>query len=210
MDKIDYKREMKELYSQSSKAISLIQVPQLNFIMIDGNADRSSEEFKAAWDTLVRTAYTMKFIIKNSNTSPDYVTMPVEGLWLYNLDEKENEACKPGTYWTLCIMQPACVNKETFSEAIKATKKKKGVSLECLEKIYLKDYSDGLSIQTINIGPYDNMLDSLDKLQAYMELNNYIVSGPYHEIYIGDSRRAKPENLKTILRQPIKMGTVHN
>lgn len=210
MDKIDYKREMKELYSQSSKAISLIQVPQLNFIMMDGKADRSSEEFKAAWDTLVRTAYTIKFIIKNSNTSADYVTMPVEGLWLNNLEKQENEAYKHGMCWTLCIMQPACVNKETFFEAIEATKKKKGVSLEYLDKIYLKDYSDGLSIQTINIGPYESIQDSMDNLQAYMEINNYIVNGPYHEIYIGNSRRAKPENLKTILRQPIKMGTVHN
>jgi hypothetical protein len=210
MDKIDYKREMKELYSQNSKAISVIQVPQLNFIMIDGKVDRNSEEFKAAWDALVRTAYTIKFIIKSSNTSVDYVTMPVEGLWLNNLDERKDEDCKAVTCWKLCIMQPPCVKKEVFDKAIEASKKKKGISVECLDRIYFKDYSEGLSIQTINIGPYDSVQDSLDKLQAYMEVNNYTVNGLFHEIYIGDSRRARPENLKTILRQPIKMGTVHN
>jgi hypothetical protein len=210
MEKVDYKKEMKELYSQNCKAVSVIQVPKLNYIMIDGRANRESKDFKEAWDTLVRTAYTIKFIIKNSNTTTDYVTMPVEGLWLMDLSKQESENYRYRSDWTLCIMQPICVKKETFDEAIEKTKKKKGICLDWVDKIYFKEYDEGLSIQTINIGPYDSMQDNLDKLQAYLDFNNYTVSGPYHEIYIGNSRRAKPENLKTILRQPIKMGTVHN
>ena len=203
MVKIDFKKEYKELYKQSSKKVSFVEVPKLNYLAIDGEGDpNTSQEYKDSIEALMTVSYKTKFIMKKEHKK-DYVVMPLEGLWWEDGVNKVSIEDKSKWKWTSILMQPNFVKEEHIGQAKEEVAKKK--NLPSLDKIKFIELDEGLSAQILHIGPYSEEGPTVEKLHNAIEENSYEFNGIHHEIYLSDVRRAKPEKLKTIIRQPVKL-----
>ena len=119
MEKIDYKKELKDLYKPSAKKVDILDVPEMNFIMIDGAGDpNTSQEFQEAVEALFSISYTLKFMVKKGVLGIDYGVLPLEGLWWTDDISQFNIENKDNWKWTLMIMQPEYATRELFHEAV--------------------------------------------------------------------------------------------
>ncbi len=208
---LDLKKQFKTLYQPSAKKIETVQVPNLQFAMIDGAIEKGSEpgkspNFAEATQTLYGISYTLKFTLKKRKTNAiDYPVMALEGLWGVE-DGKFDIRIKDNWTYTLMIMQPDVITPEIFEEAREQVRKKKGES-EMLNKARLARFEEGLCVQTMHIGPYATEPATLDRMKEFMQENgfkdNVGPNGKHHEIYLSDPRKAAPEKMKTVLRHPI-------
>ena len=205
---LDLKKQWKQLYAPSAKAVEVVDVPEFSFIMIDGGvsagqAVAESADFQVAVEALYGAAYTLKFMSKQRAENPiDYPVMAMEGLWWVESGEFDF-AIKQAQRFTLMIMQPDHISQEMFQEALQQLRKKRGDS-PGLARLRLERFHEGLALQTMHIGPYAAEPATIAKLQAFEREHGYIHRGKHHEIYMGDPRRADPEKLKTILREPVQ------
>jgi hypothetical protein len=200
--KIDLRKEFKQLYSSSAKEVVLVEVPDMTFLMVDGSGDpNTSQEYQDALNTLYSVSYTLKFLIKKE-MSIDYPVMALEGLWWTDNILEFSADNKDIWKWTAMIMQPASVTAERVSRVCEELKHKK--DLPALPKLRFEHFHEGLSAQIMHIGPYAAEKPTIDKIHAYIKEHGYTFNGKHHEIYLGDPRRAAPEKLKTVVRQPVK------
>ena len=203
MKKTDYKKELKYLYKPSAKKIEFVEVPKMNFLMINGKGNpNTSIEYQNAIETLYAVSYAVKFLIKKSELQTDYGVMPLEGLWWVDDIQEFDINNKDDWKWTAMIMQPEIVTKKHIETAIEQVKQKK--SLEGLSEIEFTPFQEGKSAQTLYIGPFTDEGPTIEKIHNFIKENKDILSGKHHEIYLSDIRKAKPENWKTIIRQPVK------
>jgi hypothetical protein len=201
MLKYDLKRELKHLYSASTKAVEVVDVPPMNYLMIDGSGDpNTAQEYQAAVSALYSVAYTLKFALKKRE-GLDYPVMALEGLWWVEDLSKLDMDDKSNWLWTMMIVQPDFVTQAAFESAVDDLRKKKNPPL--LDRVRLESYHEGLSAQILHIGPYAAEQPTIERLYAYMSEHGYVHNGKHHEIYLGDPRRSTPEKLRTIIRQPI-------
>ncbi len=150
MPKIDLKRENKEFYNPSTKEVSIVDVPEMNFLMIDGQGDpNTSQEYQDAMESLFPVSYKVKFISKKMK-SQDYVVMPLEGLWWVPDMEDFSIEYKSSWNWTVMIRQPEFITKRLINEAIEEVEKKKNP--QALSKIRFENLHEGLSAQIMHIG----------------------------------------------------------
>jgi hypothetical protein len=199
---LDYKKELKHLYRPSAKAYAVVDVPPMNFLMIDGHGDpNTAQEYQEAVEALYAVAYALKFTSKKEK-GMDYVVPPLEGLWWAENMETFTTEDKSAWDWTMMIMQPEWVTRDMFEKALKQVEKKK--DLPALSKLRLEAYHEGLSVQILHIGPYDAEAPTIAGMHAFAAENGYQLAGKHHEIYLGDPRRVAPEKLKTVLRQPVR------
>jgi len=202
MIKIDYKKELKHLYRASAKKVEIVDVPEMNFLMIDGVGDpNTSQEFQEAVEALFSVSYTLKFMIKKGELEVDYGVLPLEGLWWADDMSQFSTQNKELWIWTLMIMQPAYVTTDLLRDAIEQVKKKKKAA--AAPRLHFEAFSEGSSAQVMHIGPFSEEGPTIEKLHQFIEENGFNLSGRHHEIYLSDFRRAAPEKLKTIIRQPI-------
>ncbi|MCC7550680.1 MAG: GyrI-like domain-containing protein [Methanobacterium sp.] len=203
MPKIDLKKENKEFYYPSTKEVSVVELPLMKFLMIDGQGDpNTSKEYQDAMETIFPVSYKTKFTSKKEK-SQDYVVMPLEGLWWTDKMEEFSMADKGSWKWTVMIRQPDFIRQNTINKAIKELEKKK--DLPALSKLRFEDFQEGKAVQIMHIGPYGEAeAHAVRKLHDFIENKGYKLSGKHHEIYISDMRRTKPEKLKTIIRQPFE------
>ncbi|AKJ38716.1 GyrI-like domain-containing protein [Methanosarcina barkeri] len=207
MPKIDFKKENKEMYNPSAKEVSIVDVPEMNFLMIDGEGDpNTSQEYHDSIEALFSVSYKVKFITKKEN-SQDYVVMPLEGLWWVENLADFNIQDKSGWKWTAMIRQPDFITKYMIKKTIQEVEKKK--KLPVLPRIKFQSLHEGLAAQIMYIGPYSQEGPAVEKLHNFIEEKGYEFNGSlpgekHHEIYISDMRRTKPGKLKTIIRQPMK------
>jgi hypothetical protein len=204
MSKVDFKKELKHLYQPSAKAFQLVDVPPMNFLMIDGHGDpNTAQSYANAVEALYAVAYKLKFTSKKE-TGRDYVVPPLEGLWwAEDMATFTVSRDKSAWDWTMMIMTPDWVTQPMFAEAAEAVGRSK--DLPALEKIRLEPYHEGLSVQILHIGSFEDEGPTISRLhQEYMPQNGLEENGKHHEIYLSDPRRVAPEKLKTILRQPVK------
>ena len=202
MGKIDYKKELKSIYKPSSKKVEIVDVPKMNFLMLDGEGDpNTSQAYQDAIGVLYPLSYTLKFMIKRGVTGVDYGVMPLEGLWwaddmsAFSVDHKEDWK------WTLMIMQPQLVTEEMVLEAIENVKVKKNpVSLPLVR---FESFDEGKAAQIMHIGPFSEEGPAVEKVHSFIEQNGGQLTGKHHEIYLSDIRRAAPEKWKTVIRQPM-------
>jgi hypothetical protein len=201
---IDFKKEQKSLYQPETKP-SIIDVPEMVFIAVDGRGDpNTSEEYAAAIEALYGLSYSIKM---NSKTVMEYVVPPLEGLWSV---DGEYESCditdKDKFHWTAIIRQPDFVTEEVF-EANKTALAKKKPNLDT-SKARLIKFTEGLCVQVMHIGSYDDEPATIAAMEQYAVDNGYIIdftdSRRHHEIYLSDPRKVAPEKLKTVIRHPIK------
>ena len=203
MKKIDYKKELKQFYKPSAKKIEFVEVSEMNFLMINGKGDpNTSIEYQDAVEALFAVSYAVKFLIKKSDLQIDYGVMPLEGLWWIDDMNEFDINNKDNWKWTAMIMQPKIVTKEHIETSIEQVKKKK--NLVAVPKIEFKTFIEGKSAQTLYIGPFKDEVPTIEKIHNFIKENGFSLSGKHHEIYLSDIRKAKPENWKTIIRQPVK------
>ena len=201
MAKVDFKKTMKEFYKPAKKFVS-VDVPKMQFIMVDGHGDPNTvQEYKDAVEALYAVAYKMKFISKKT-LEKDYVVPPLEGLWWAEDMDTFQTRDKSAWDWTMMIMTPDWISSEIFADAVEQVRKKKNPT--ALGKVRLESYDEGLSVQIMHIGSYDDETPVLAKMHdEYIPENRLEMSGKHHEIYLSDPRRVAPEKLKTVLRQPV-------
>ncbi|MCK5038152.1 MAG: GyrI-like domain-containing protein [Thermoplasmata archaeon] len=210
MKKIDFKKELKHLYAAGKKEVVTIEVPELNFLMIDGQGDpNTSQDYKDAIETLFSVSYDIKFSIKKGTLAIDYGVMPLEGLWWVDDMSKFDINKKDDWKWTAMIMQPGNDDLEITQEIVDASiqKVKKKKDLPALPKLRFEKYEEGPSAQIMHIGPFSEEGPTIKKIHDHIKENVCKPRGKHHEIYLSDFRRAAPEKLKTIIRQPFECST---
>ena len=205
----DYKKEYKEFYLPKNKP-EIITVPTMNFIVVSGKGDPNEKcgEYKDALEMLYGIAYIIKMSKKTNYRIDgyfDYVVPPLEGLWaqkgLVGIDYSRKSDLK----WTAMIRVPDFVTRADFYWAIEyaAAKKKRDFS-----KVRFMTYSEGLCVQCMHTGSYDDEPATVAAMDSFAESIGYSVDITderlHHEIYLSDPRKTAPEKLKTVIRHPLK------
>jgi len=202
MEKIDFKKIMKAFWQPPAGVFSLVDVPKLQFAMIDGKGDpNTSEEYRHAIEWLYSVSYPLKFMSKKE-LGKDYGVAPLEGLWWAEDMSSFLTGDKDLWSWTMMIMQPDWIPAEMFEAALEKARAKLGQPPESLR---LQSFHEGLAVQIMHIGPYSAEGPTILRLhEEFLPANGLVESGKHHEIYLGDPRKAAPEKLKTVIRQPVK------
>ena len=205
----DYKKEYKEFYMPKNKA-SIIEIPKMNYIAVRGKGDPNEE--KGEYKTSIGLLYGIAFTIKMSDTGTHkidgfftYVIPPLEGLWWQGNIKGMDYNRKEDMRFISMIRLPDFVTKEDFEWAIQeATKKKK----QDFSKVEFLSYDEGLCVQCMHIGPYDDEPATVEIMHDYMKVNGYELditdTRHHHEIYLSDPRRCDPSKWKTVIRHPIR------
>jgi hypothetical protein len=215
-EKLDYKKEYKDLYMPKAKP-SIIDVPPMNFIMIDGTGDPNIEggEYKQAVELLYGLSYSIKMSKMGSSKIDgyfEYVVPPLEGLWWLSDNSHFDFSMKKKFCWTAMIRQPEFVTEEVFKWACSEISKKKPEP--DTSKARLQLFKEGLCVQIMHIGPFDDEPQTIEKIDAFIKENNYkdAISDiqpdgmirRHHEIYLSDPRKIELSKMKTVIRHPVK------
>ncbi len=202
--KTDFKKKFKHLYSPSAVEVTIVEVPEMQFLMVDGHGDpNTSQEFKDTYAILFPVAYKLKFMSKANGK--DYVVPPPEALWWADDMNDFLQGNKNNWKWTSMLMVPDFVTKEMFDEAVQFTKEKKPDLPPSFSKLRFEKYAEGRAAQILYIGPFSDENPTIMKIHEVIKEQGGSFDGhiqKHHEIYISDPRRAKPEKLKTVIRQP--------
>ena len=201
MEKRDIKKELKPLYNPGASKVVTVDVPDMNFLKIDGQGDpNTSTAYKNAVEALFSLSYALKFAIKKGPLAIDYGVLPLEGLWWADDMEQFQQTPKREWKWTAMIMQPEMVTESLVEEVRETVKKKK--DLPALEQLRFEPYQEGRAAQILHIGPFSEEGPTIQKVHEHIRELGYTLKGKHHEIYLSDVRRAAPEKWKTIIRQP--------
>jgi hypothetical protein len=202
MKKIDFKRELKYLYQPSAKEVVEVDVPTMNYLMIDGEGDpNTSRAYADAVEALFTVSYAVKFMVKKGPSAVDYGVMPLEGLWWAEDMSKFTTKDKSNWKWTVMIMQPSVVTREILDRAIADVKKKKNPT--AISKLRLDAFAEGRCAQILHIGPFSDEGPTIEKVHQFIAARGKR-TGKHHEIYLSDIRKADPAKWKTVVRQPMQ------
>ncbi|MEA1960392.1 MAG: GyrI-like domain-containing protein [Bacillota bacterium] len=204
MDKVDYKKDFKDLYLPKKTPV-IVTVPAIDFIMIEGTGDPNNEEFALAIAALYSLSYAVKMSYKSDhvpNGYYDYTVFPLEGEW--DLVDKTLLATDKNNYkYKIMIRQPDFLTADLFEQFISETKKKKPNIY--LDKVEYGTVSEGLCCQMLHLGSYDSEPASFAIMDQFCKENGYRRSSPKHrEIYLSDSRKTEQKKLKTVLRVQVQ------
>jgi hypothetical protein len=200
MDKMDLKKELKNLYNPSSKEISTVDVPAMNFLLVDGEGAPTSPQYSAAIEALFSVSYTLKFMVKKGK-GIDYAVMSLEGLWWVDDMTMLSADRKDEWKWTAMIMQPRYVSAEDFKMVVEQVKKKKNPA--ALPKVCFESFKEGPVAQIMYVGPFSAEGPTIARIHPHITSSGHELSGKHHEIYLNNPATTAPEKLKTILRQPM-------
>lgn len=205
----DFKKEYREFYLPKAMP-ALVEVPAMPFVAVRGKGDPNAEngEYKAAMEMLYGLSYTIKMSYKGDHRMDgyfEYVVPPLEGLWWQEGVQGVDYARKEDFCWIAMIRLPDFVTREEFAWAVgEATRKKKAD----FSKAEYFVYEEGLCVQCMHLGPYDDEPTTVAAMDAFIAEKGYendMTNGRFHhEIYLGDPRRTASEKLKTVLRHPVR------
>jgi len=202
--KIDFKKKLKHLYNPSATEVTIVEVPEMQYLMVDGQGDpNTSQEFKDTYAILYPVAYKVKFMSKAKGK--DYVVPPPEALWWADDMEDFLAGNKDKWKWTSMLMVPDLITPEMVDEAIQFTKEKKPDLPPTFSNLRFEKYNEGKAAQIFYIGPYSDEHLTILKIHKVIEEQGGTFDGriqKHHEIYLSDPRRANPDKLKTVIRQP--------
>ncbi len=206
--KRDLLKELKPLYAPPTKQVVEVDVPPMQYLMIDGKGNpNTAQEYKEAVGALFSAAYAIKFASKKAGA--DYGVMPLEGLWWMppeemgeTFGEVDFAADKDRWLWTMMILQPDHITPEFVASVIAGVRKKKNPP--ALDRVRLERYHEGLSAQIMHIGLYSEETANIARVHAYISERGCEPTAKHHEIYLGDPNKAQPEKMKTVIRQPMK------
>jgi hypothetical protein len=202
MAKIDHKKVEKAFYAPSKVKFEFLDIPPMKFLMIDGKGNpNTAQSYQEALEALYAASYTLKFKSK-LELGQDYVVLPLEGLWWAGDMNAFLDGNKDDWLWTAMIRQPDHLNKEHVTAALEEVRGKNNPP--ALSKMRFETFREGLSAQILYVGPYSDEGPTIAEMHAFIEENGYQRTGKHHEIYLSDPRRAAPEKLKTVIRQPVR------
>jgi hypothetical protein len=204
MSKVDFKKELKQFYQPSGKTFEVVDVPPMQYLMINGHGDpNTAPEYQEAVEALYAVAYKLKFMSKKE-LGRDYVVPLLEGLWWSErMESFTSQLDKNQWDWTMMILQPDWITPKMVEAAAQEVEKKKG--LPALVKLRLETLDEGLCVQIMHTGSYDDEAPLLAQLHSeFIPHHGYEEAGKHHEIYLSDPRKVAPEKLKTVLRQPVR------
>ena len=205
----DYKKEYKELYMPKNKP-AVVNVPRANYIAVRGKGDPNEENgsYQQAISVLYAIAYTLKMSYKTDYRIEgffEYVVPPLEGFWWQDGTGGADYSNKAAFHWISVIRLPEFVSEKDFDWAVKTAEKKK--KLDCSSAEFMS-VDEGLCVQMMHLGSFDDEPETVAKMDAYLEQNGYENdindSRRHHEIYLSDARKTAPEKLKTVIRHPIR------
>lgn len=203
MEKIDFKKTMKHLYLPSSKEVVEVDVPTMNFLMIDGQGDpNTAPAYAEGIEVLFALSYTLKFMVKKGATAVDYGVPPLEGLWWADDMSSFARGDKSRWKWTVMIMQPDFVTKEMVERAIAEVRKKKNPA--GLPGVRFEAYAEGKAAQILHVGPFSEEGPTIAKVHDFIARSGRALTGKHHEIYLSDIRKTAPAKWKTVIRQPMR------
>ena len=205
----DFKKEYKEFYMPASKP-SIVTVPPMNYIAVRGEGDPNAED--GAYKQAIGLLYGIAFTIKMSKMGDhriegyfDYVVPPLEGFWWQDGVQGIDYTHKERFQWISVIRLPDFVTKDDFDWAVAETERKKKIDFS---KAEFQPCDEGLCVQCMHIGPYDDEPATVEQMHRYMEEQGYTLDITdqrlHHEIYLSDVRKVAPEKLKTVIRHPIR------
>lgn len=205
----DYKKEYKEFYLPPRKP-GIVDVPEMNYVAVSGKGDPNEPEgeYKAALSLLYAVAFTIKMSYKGSHKIEgyfSYVVPPLEGLWRQEGIQGMDYAHKEKLEWISMIRLPEFVTKEEFDWAVREASDKKQADFS---KAQFLTCTEGLCVQCMHIGSYDEEPDTIRQMQSFADENGYEADFSdrrlHHEIYLSDPRRTAAEKLRTVIRHPIR------
>lgn len=201
--KIDLRKQFRYLYNPSSHDVSVVEVPETAFLMVDGEGNpNTAESYVHAIQALYAVAYAAKFLVKRSPAGVDYAVMPLEGLWWTDDMSQFRIDNKDAWKWTMMIAQPEVVTEEVVEEACQSTAKQK--DLPALASLRFGAFREGRAAQILYIGSYADEGPTIERIHRFIADQGHRLRGKHHEIYLGDPRRTAPEKLKTVIRQPFE------
>lgn len=211
MDKLDYKKQFKDLYAPTIRP-ALIEVPAMNFIMIDGKGNPNVEggDYQQALGLLYPLIFTIKMSKMSGETPPgyfDFVLPPLEGFWWTDDGAPINFSTfqKEHFCWTSFFRLPEYVTPEVFAWACDSVLNKKGIDPS---KARLASFEEGLCAQALHMGPYDSEGPTISGLERFIKEQGYVLDlsekRRHHELYLSDVRKVAPEKNKTVIRLPIR------
>lgn len=199
-------------YKASAKKPEIVDVPAMNFVMIDGIGDpNTSAAYKDALDVLYGISYTLKFALKKAEGA-NYKVAALEGLWWSDEMDAFLTGDRARWRWTMMIAQPACVTPAWQTQAMDELQRKKNPPALPLARF--ESFHEGHAAQIMHIGPYSAEAPTIQRLHEFIRAQGGIFDGQqhmfkHHEIYLGDPRRAAPERLMTVIRQPFDRQDIH-
>ena len=205
----DFRKEYREFYMPKDKP-AIVTIPPMNYIAVRGQGDPNLEggEYKQAVGLLYGIAYTVKMSKRSDRRMEgyfDFVVPPLEGFWWQDGVEGVDYGRKDAFQWISCIRMPDFVTEEDFRWAVSEAAVKKKTDFSKVEFLLL---SEGLCVQCMHIGPYDDEPATVAKMHAFIGLQGYAPDitdrRRHHEIYLSDARKVSPEKLKTVIRHPIR------
>ncbi|SKB07237.1 GyrI-like domain-containing protein [Aeromicrobium choanae] len=200
--KVDLKRQI-TTYTAPRGAFEVVTVPPMRYLMIDGHGDpNEAGEYEDALTTLYPVAYALKFLSKQE-LDRDYVVPPLEALWWADdMAAFTTARDKSRWSWTVLSLVPDWV-EDAHVERARVTVARKGAAPR-LDALRVETLDEGRCVQTLHVGPYDAEGPVLEQMHdEFIPAQGLRRSGTHHEIYLSDPRRAAPERLRTILRQPV-------
>ena len=202
MDKIDLKKQFGPLYAPKASTPVVVQVPEQNFLMIDGQGDpNASPDYQEAVQALFSVSYALKFKVKKGTQAIDYGVLPLEGLWWAEDPAAFAAGDRSGWQWTMMILQPPFVTVALVEETLAELRRKK--PLAALDRIRFESFEEGRCAQVLHVGPFTTEGATIEALHAFIAASGSTLRGKHHEIYLSDIQKADPAKWKTILRQPI-------
>jgi hypothetical protein len=207
MEKSDLSKKYKAYYTAKTKP-ELVHVEKAQFLSIRGKGDPSGEDYSLRIQALYSTAYTLKFILKSLGN--DFVVAKLEGLWWFDEERfgnptmDESPLAVPRSEWEyrLLIRMPEFVKENEISTAINTVVSRK--NLQLADEVELFEMNEGKCVQMLHKGPFSTEPESLKQILAFCEQNKLSRNGLHHEIYLSDFRKTPSDQLKTILREPVK------
>lgn len=202
MQSYDVKKERKDLYAPRAGDFTIVDVPEMQFFMVDGHGDpNTSPAYKQAVEALYTSSYAVRALAK-TRLERVHTVGPLEGLWSADDWEVFRTREKSAWDWTMMIVQPDWITAELVDDALATVRKKK--DLPALDLVRFAAYDEGRSVQILHRGPYDDEGPTLRRLHdEFLPAQGLEPSGPHHEIYLSDPRKSEPARLRTILRQPV-------
>lgn len=204
MKEKDFKARLKELYLPSDKDFVVVDVPEMQFVMIDGEGDPGGEIHRQAIKWLFSVVYPIKRIAKE-RMGKDFVEPPLEGLWWANDIKDFISGNKDKLKWRMMIVTPDWVGDDMFEQAVATTNQRLG---DAPGSLRLERYDEGKSVQIMHIGPNSEEVPTITRMhKEFLPEHDLVPNGHHHEIYLNDPNRVAPEKLKTVLRQPVRCCT---
>ena len=202
MQSYDVKRERRHLYAPEPGGFSIVDVPEMAFLVVDGEGDpNTSAAYREAVEALFTTSYAIRAVARET-LGRVHTVAPLEGLWTAADLEAFRTRDKDSWQWTMMINQPDWITAAVVDDAVAAVRRRKPVP--ALGLVRFERFAEGRSVQVLHVGPYDDEGPVLERLHGeFLPASGLVPRGRHHEVYLSDARRTDPAKLRTILRQPV-------